>query len=155
MQLPVSALIAWFTVIWFSLIHKRLSILDFVFLYCTVLVITTTTHTVFDVDLQLVTIPRNPVASFATIISRMITIPLLIMIAVNALYVSESRMSRWGGVLLCWVALSGFDWLLNQLHVITYHRWSVWQASLVYVLFIASVYFLMRWFKRGDGRIST
>lgn len=149
MQVPICSLIAWLTIALFSFIPKKLTIIQFVFLYCVTLILTTTAYTIFDANLQIVTIPRNTTSSVSTIISRLITVPLLIMAIINALQTKRFTLSRIMALVL-WMVLSGFDWLLNQIHVIAYHDWNVCYASMNYLAFIAIAWSFMRWFKKFD-----
>lgn len=155
MQLPICALFAWLTIVIFSLMPKRLSILDFVFLYCFSLILTTMTFTLFDINLQTVTISRTPMISFSTIITRIVTIPVLIMMAVDALQFSVGRKPRWLMAIAIWFGLTVFDWVLSLLKVITYHHSFVWHARttvIMYFGFIVIAWGLTWWYRRFDGK---
>ncbi|MFB5189030.1 hypothetical protein [Alicyclobacillus fastidiosus] len=155
MQLPECALFAWFTIIAFSLVPKNLSVLDFVFLYCIVLILTTTTFTTFDIDVHVVTIRKTVTISIATIICRIITIPLLIMMAVDALHFSALRKRKWLIAIGIWMILVGFDWLLAFLKVITYRHLFIWHAvstCITYFGFIAIAWCLTWWYRRFDRK---
>lgn len=154
MQLPIFVLIAWLTVSVFALIPKKLDTVDFLFLYFISFILTTSAFTLFDVNLHIVTISRTAAGSAATIVSRMITIPILIMAAVNALQPGGHRWSR-GFAIICWLTLAGLDWLLNRYHVIQFHNWNTWHASISYLTFIAIAWFLMWCFTGFDERTVT
>lgn len=139
MQLFICVLFVWFVIIVFTLIPKRLSPLDFICLYCVTVLFTTTVFTLFDLDFRTVTIPRTPIPAFATIITRIVTIPLFIMIAVDALQTSSRYKVRWflaGGT---WLFCVVFDWFLYALKVIIYHKTFLWHAistCITYLVFI-------------------
>lgn len=150
-QLPICALFAWYAIILFALMPKRLSVLDLVFLYCVTVILTTATFTTFDVDLQFVTIPRSATSSFSTFMCRIVTIPALILMAVNALQPAGGKRPRWDLAVAIWIGLVLFDWTLNFLGVITYRRAFAGHAlgaSITYFAFIAIIWCLSRWFAR-------
>ncbi|GEO25899.1 hypothetical protein AAC03nite_16840 [Alicyclobacillus acidoterrestris] len=149
-QLPLSALFAWSSVILFSLLPKRLSVLDFAFLYCVILILTTATFTVFDVNLHYVTIQRTPMIAFSTIIVRIVTIPVLIMIAVDALQRSEGKKPRWFFATCLWIGLAAFDWILDFFNIITYHHSFVMHLGstlVMYFGFISVSWYLVWWYR--------
>jgi hypothetical protein len=155
MQLPICALFAWLAILIFSLMPKRLSILDLVFLYFIILIFSTMTFTILDINLNVVTIRRTPIISFSTIITRIVTIPVLIMVAVDALQFSGGRKPRWLMAIAIWFSLNVFDWVLDLLKVITYHRSFVWHALrtvIMYLGFIVIAWGLTWWYKRFDGK---
>ncbi|WP_067621475.1 hypothetical protein [Alicyclobacillus acidiphilus] len=155
MQLALSALFAWLAIILFSIVPKRLSILDLVFLYCVIFILTTASYTIFDVNLRVVTISRAPSISFATILTRLVTIPVLIMMAVDALQPSEGRQPNWLTAIAIWLVLTVFDWVLDLLKIITYRNSFVWHAlttSIVYLGFIVISWGLTRWYRSSDRK---
>lgn len=155
MQLPVCTIIAWLTIILFALMPKRLSTIDFVFLYCVVLSLSATSYTFFELNLHSVTVPRTGGTFVTAAICRLITIPLLIMMSVDALQTSAGRRPQWLTSIAIWFALTMFDWGLSRFNVITYHHsfgWHLIGTSITYLGFIAIPWGLTWWYKRFDVR---
>jgi hypothetical protein len=152
MQLPVCALLSWLTIILFAKIPKKLSILDIVFLYCVIIIISEPTYTFFELNMHSVTVPRVGTSVISVGICRLITIPLFIIMAVNAL-LSFGKMSKWGLSIIIWFGLVIFDFILNRFHIIEFHYPLEWQlvSSLITNLgFIIIGWGLMKWYKRHD-----
>jgi hypothetical protein len=155
MQLLICSLFAWLSLILFAFVPKRLRLFDFIFMYSVILVTTTTVYTVFDVDFHIVTIERTPMISFATIITRIITIPLMLMMAVNFLPVSGPWKPRWLLAIFIWLGMTMFDWGLDFLKVITYQKPFIWHARstlVTYLGFIAVAWGLTWLYTRLDQR---
>ncbi len=153
MQLPICALFAWFTIALFCLIPKRLAVFDLVFMYMVTLIMTTIVFTLFDLTMHTVIIPRTVTTSFAVIMCRLVTIPLLIMMAVNALLSVVHKKARFAAAIVIWLAVVVFDWMLNLLHVIVYQKslmWHVVSTLCVYFAFITVTYWLTRIYMRMD-----
>lgn len=139
MQLPICAFFAWLAITIFSLLHKRLSTLHFVFLYFVILIISLTTFTIFDINVHTVTISKTPTISFSTLICRIVTIPVLVIVAVNALQFTEERKPQWITAIATWLGLTMFDWALYFLKVITYHHSFWWHARGTFVTYFGFI----------------
>lgn len=156
MQLPICALVTWLSIILFTLTPKRLSAWDCFFLYCVVLSITATSYTFFELNWHSVTIPRNGTSMTAAAISRLIAVPVLIMIAVNALQTHQGRKPMWHVSSIIWICLSLFDWALSRYNVISYNYSLAWHAvstPLTYLGFIAVAWTIMWGYQRLDRGI--
>lgn len=153
MQLVVSVFVAWVTIILFANTPKRLSILDVVFLYCIVLSLTTTSYTILDLNFHYISIPKIGTALFSATVYRVITVPLLILLALNALQTPDGRKPQWGMPIVIWVALTLFDWTLNRFKIIAYHHSFVRPAiGIGYLGLFVILWGLTSWYKRFDHR---
>lgn len=154
MQMPVCAFIAWLSIIVFFLVPKKIPNLDFVFLFCVVLSLTATSYTFFELNWHNVTVPRIGTSMVAAAVSRLITIPVWIMIAVNYLLTPTSKRMRWLVPAAIWIGVTVFDWSLGNVHVLTYHRsfsWNPISQSLTYLSFIVIPAVFTWIFRRFDG----
>lgn len=155
MTMPVCAFIGWLAIILFVLMPKRLSILDFSFMYCVLLSLTATSYTFFELNWHSVTVPRIGSTMVAAATCRLIVVPIFLMIAVNALQTSEGRKPLWLISIAIWIGLSMFDWGLSRFQIITYHRSFVWHlvgTLITYLGFIVIPWGLTWWYKRSDLR---
>jgi hypothetical protein len=153
MQLLVCACIAWVTIILFAIIPKRLSILDFVFLYCIVLSLTSTSFTILELNYHIIKIPSLGTDLWAVTVFHVITAPLLILMAMNALQPSEERKPQWIMVFAIWIELTTHDWALYRFKVIHYHLSYSWPLiGLAYLGLIIITWGLILWYKRFDHK---
>ncbi|WP_169787918.1 hypothetical protein [Alicyclobacillus ferrooxydans] len=130
-------------------------LLDFIFVYSVILVMSTIVFTVFDINIHVVTIPRTAKISLATIITRVITIPLVLMMAVNFLQPSGARKPRWLLTILIWLGITVFDWALDFLKIITYQKpfmWHVQSTLVTYFGFIAIAWGCTWFYTRLDKK---
>lgn len=149
MQLLICVCIAWMTIILFAFLPKRLSILDFVFLYGVVLSLTSTLFTVLGQNLHILKIPTSRTDLLAVTVFRGVTIPLFILMSINAL----QRKPQWIMLFFYWLLLTTHDWALFRFKVMHYHLLYPWPIiGLVYLGLILVVWALMWWYKRFDDR---
>lgn len=148
-QLLICACIAWVTIILFAIIPKRLSILDFIFLYCIVLCLTSTSLTILVLNLHVIKIPMPTIDLWAVTVFRMITVPLLILMLMNAL----QGTLRWFISFSILMVLTTHDWVLYRFKVIHYRLLYPWTLIvLAYLGLILIAWVLMCWYKRFDHR---
>ncbi|WP_123042959.1 hypothetical protein [Cohnella candidum] len=153
MPLVVCVFIAWLTIILFAITPKRLSILDVVFLYGIVLSLTATSYTILDLNFHYISIPKNGTALLAATVYRVITVPLFILLALNALQTPDGRKPQWGIPIVIWVGLTLFDWALNRFKIISYHYSFVWPViGIGYLGLFVILWGLTSWYKRFDQR---
>jgi hypothetical protein len=148
MQLLVCVCFAWVTILLFAITPKRLSILDFVFLYCIVLSLTSTSFTILELNFHVLNIPSGSNLLAATVF-RVITVPLLILMFMNAIH----RKPQWLVSFSIWIALISHDWALHRFKVINYHLLNIWVfLGLAYMGLIIIVWVLMLWYKKMDHK---
>ena len=151
MQLLISSCIAWITIILFSIIPKKLSILDFVFLYCVLLCLTSTSFTMFELNFNIITFPMLGLNLWAVTIYRLVTSPLLILMIFNALQPSEERKTNWTLSIAIWIGLTTYDWTLDHFKMIKYQTLYVWTSiGIAYLCLILITWGLLKWYKRFD-----
>lgn len=120
MQLLICVCIAWITIILFSLMPKRLFIVDHVFLYCILLILTSTMYTILELNFHMIKKPMSGTDLWAATVFRVITLPILILIAMNALHKLDRSLTRWIIPLAIWIGLTMHDWILYRFNVIQY-----------------------------------
>ncbi|MGG1397288.1 hypothetical protein ABE288_05580 [Bacillus salipaludis] len=153
MQLLICTCIAWFTIILFAIVPKRVSILDFVFLYCIVISLTSTSFTILELNLQIIKIPIPNIDLWAVTVFRMITTPLLILTSINALQPSVKRKRRWIMSFVILIALTTHDWSLSHFNVIHYRILYPYPfIGLAYLALILISWGLMWWYKKFDHK---
>jgi hypothetical protein len=152
MQLLICSCIAWVTIISFSIMPKRLSILDFVFLYCIVLSLTSTSYTLLELNFKIIKIPMPSLDLWTVTVFRVITAPLLILMAMNMQH-TEERKPLWMLSLVIWMLLTAHDWALYRFKVIRYHLLNALPLiGLAYFGLMLVIWALMWWYKRFDHR---
>jgi len=146
MALDLVIFIAWIVIVVFAIAPKRIALVDIVFLYFITVILITSTFTFLDVNLHAVTVSRSVGKSFAAIISRMIPIPLLLIISVNALRSSLQVKYKWWIGCAVLLVLTAYDWLLKWSDVIMYRNWNVLYVFVMYSLFMAVINLIAWWF---------
>ena len=153
MQLLSCACIAWVIIMVFAIIPKKLSTLDIVFLYCIVLILTSTSLTILELNFKVIKIPIPNTDLWAVTVFRMITTPLLILMSINALQPSKERKTRWILSFFILIVLTTHDWALYHFKVIQYHLLHAYPLiGLAYLGLNLIAWGLMWWYKRFDHR---
>lgn len=153
MQLLICVCIAWLTISLFAIIPKKLFILDFVFLYGILLSITSTTFTILELNFHIIKEPMSGTNLWAVTVFRVITVPLLILISMNALYTLEERISVWIIFLVIWVVLTTHDWALYRFKVIGYNlSYTFILLGIAYLSLIFITWGFTWWYKRFDHK---
>lgn len=155
MQLPICAAIAFLVIIMFALIPKRMTTLDLIFAYFVTVTFNSSSYTFIELNLHSVTAPQKATLLASAEISRIITIPLLIVMAVNSLQVERGKPPQWSVSVLIWCGLVVFDFLLSYFKILTYHNSYTWHAvatPITYLAFITVSWGLTWWYKRYDAK---
>ncbi|TLS53843.1 hypothetical protein FE782_00330 [Paenibacillus antri] len=154
MSLAVLSLMAWFVMIVFAFIPKRLTLTELVFLYFVIVVLTISLFTTLDVNLNWAPLTRKIDGAFAMYICRFIVIPFLVLMAVCALL--SHLKAKWRVALsaIIVMVLCGADQVYLLLGLMEFARWNVGYSLLMYGLFVLSVWWIARWFIGLDKEVS-
>lgn len=146
MSLAIQALLAWFVLIVFAIVPKRVTLTEIVFLYFVIVIFTITLFTILDVNLQWVPLTREVEGSFAMYISRLIVIPFLILLSVIVIISHLKAKWRWvlSATILLFLCLEDRIYLWAGL--ITFRRWNEFYSALMYGAFMVLVCWVARWF---------
>ena len=146
MSIAVLAMFAWLVMIVFAIVPKGLTLTEMVFLYFIIGILTITQFTILDVNLHWVPVTRSVEGSFAIYICRFIVIPFQILLSVCIL---NSHMKvKWRRVLSATIVISLClgDRIYLWTGLITFQRWNQLYSALMYVVSIALVWLIARWF---------
>ncbi|MEH7106997.1 hypothetical protein [Bacillus sp. JJ1764] len=150
MSIALLALIGWFVLIVFAIVPKGLTLIDMVFLYFLIEIVTITIFTILDVNLQWVPLTRSVEGSFAMYICRMIVIPFQILLSVCVLHSGLRAKWRWIVSLAIVLFLCMADRVYLWAGLITYRRWNEIYSALMYMVFIVLIWWIARWFRGLD-----
>ncbi|TLS53891.1 hypothetical protein FE782_00605 [Paenibacillus antri] len=146
MSLAVLALMAWFVLLVFGMVPKGLSLLDLVFLYFVIVIMTIAVFTTLDANLHWVPLTRSVEGALAMYICRFFFIPPLVLLAVCVLL---SRLkTQWRIALSATIVfiLSGADWVYLRLELMEYERWNAVISILMYGVFVILIWRIARWY---------
>ncbi|WP_102272076.1 hypothetical protein [Cytobacillus massiliigabonensis] len=156
MPLAILALLAWFVLIVFAIIPKKLSLTEMIFLYFIIGIITITIFTILDVNLQWVPLTRSVEGSFAMYICRFIIIPLQILMSVCTLLNSQLKIKwRWGLSALILLLLCLENRIYLEAGLITYQKWNEFYSAMMYGVFMVITWWIARWFlglEKGEAK---
>jgi hypothetical protein len=122
--LAICVLITWFVIIILSLIPKKFSELDMVFLYFVNTIFELSIFTVLHVNLKWIVVNHSVEKSIADLVFRLIMIPLVFIITSNILLYSW-KFLKWIIVIAMILSFILMQGLLERLGVITTHHWNV------------------------------
>lgn len=154
MSLAGLALMAWIVMIVFSMIPKGLTLMELLFLYFVIVILTITLFTTLDINLHWVPITRKIEGSFAMYICRFFIIPLLVLMAVCALLSRLKAMWRGAIALVIVLILCAADWVYLRLDLMKFARWNVLYSVLMYAAFVVFIWWIARWYIDLDKEVS-
>lgn len=146
MSIAVLAMFAWLVMIVFAIVPKGLTLTEMVFLYFIIGILTITQFTILDVNLHWVPVTRSVEGSFAIYICRFIVIPFQILLSVCILNSHMKAKWRWVLSTTIIISLCLGDRIYLWTGLITFQRWNQLYSALMYVVSIALVWLIARWF---------
>ncbi|UOF90219.1 hypothetical protein LSG31_20545 [Fodinisporobacter ferrooxydans] len=151
MALAISVFITWLVIIILSLIPKKLSELDMVFLYFVNTIFELSIFTIVHLNLRWIDVSDSVEKSFADLVLRIIMNPLLIIISSNVLLYSW-KIAKWvivGGMILSFIFLQKlFEWL----GIVTLHHWNIFYTLVMFACYVAFSRFMAWWIVRADPK---
>lgn len=150
MSVGVCALITWIVLIIFTVMPKKLSELDMIFLYFVNTIFELSVFTIVHINLKWLTVSHGVEESFADLILRLIMIPVVFVIATNILLYSW-KFLKWMiliGIIIFFIMLS---FLLEKLGVIILNHWNIFYTIIMFSSY-AVFSRLMAWFIVNAGR---
>ncbi|HJV31395.1 MAG TPA: hypothetical protein VJ558_04310 [Bacillales bacterium] len=154
MTFAICVLMTWFVIIVFSLIPKKLTVLDMIFVYFVNTIFELSVFTILHINLKWLEVSHDVEKSLADLVLRIIMIPLVFVITANLLMYSRNFL-KWTIVTVIIFSFLLIEALIHKLGILTTHHWN---AVYTLVLFSSYTIFssLMAWFisnvdKRGVG----
>lgn len=144
MSLAICVLITWLVIIILSLIPKKLSEIEMVFVYFTNTIFELSIFTILHINLKWIQISRIPEKSIADLVFRLVMIPLVFVITANILLYSW-KFLKWIIVLAIILSFFVINFLIVKLGILTPHHWNYLYTFLLfssYTVFSS----LMAWF---------
>ncbi|TVY11973.1 hypothetical protein [Paenibacillus cremeus] len=150
MSLAICVFITCCTLITLTLIPKKLSELDMVFVYFSSTIFELSIFTIFHVNLNWIAVNPSVETSFADLVLRLIHIPLLLLISTNILLYNW-KVLKWlivAGMLLICLPMQV---LLERLQIISTPHWNVFHTLVTFAGYMAFSRW-MAWWIRYVGR---
>ncbi|MDP4083680.1 MAG: hypothetical protein Q8934_03595 [Bacillota bacterium] len=149
MTFSICMLITWIVIIILSLIPKRLSEIDMVFLFFVNTIFELSIFTIFHVNLKWLNISQEVEKSLADLMFRLIMVPLFFIISTNILLYSW-KFLKWIIILAMLVCFILMKDLLKSLGILTTHHWNMMYSILMFCSYLIFSR-LMAWFITKAG----
>jgi hypothetical protein len=133
--LAICVLITWIVVIILSLIPKKLTQLEMVYLFFVNTIFELSLFTLLHVNLRWITVNLSVEKSFADLTMRLFMIPLALIISTNILLYSW-KFLKWVIVLGIIFFFNSIGDLLEWLGVLKFHSWNRMDNSLLFIIYI-------------------
>ena len=140
---------AWLAAFIVYAMNKKLSVLENTFVYLVVLTVGINIAWIIAEELKLTSITKDAVLYAGFILYRSILIPLIYVIAMNAIFRARSVAARFlygGGTLILLLALDG---VMLAYEMIDYLKWSYWQEVVEIALLLTVTYLLLRLYRKA------
>lgn len=134
MSLAICVFITWLAFIILSLIPKKLSVQDMVFLYFVNTIFELSIFTILHINLQWLVVSRSVEHSFADLTFRLFMIPIVFVITANILLYSW-KIWKWviaGSIIFGFLVI---HILVNKLGILTTHHWNWLYTMSLYTIY--------------------
>lgn len=151
MSLAICTFITWLVIIVLSLISKKLSEIEMVFVYFVNTIFEIIIFAILNTNLNWIEVNHNVEKAFADLVLRFFMVPLVFVITANILMYSWKYL-KWIIVFIIILSFLLMQVLLSKLGILCTHNWNA-----IYTLVLFSIYALfsslMAWFIRNvDGK---
>ncbi|MDP4107937.1 MAG: hypothetical protein Q8935_23690 [Bacillota bacterium] len=151
MSLAICTFITWLVIIVLSLISKKLSEIEMVFVYFVNTIFEIIIFAILNTNLNWIEVNHNVEKAFADLVLRFFMVPLVFVITANILMYSWKYL-KWIIIFTIILSFLLMQALLSKLGILCTHNWNV-----IYTLVLFSIFALfsslMAWFIRNvDGK---
>ncbi|WP_274361752.1 hypothetical protein [Paenibacillus thermotolerans] len=142
-------LAAWLAVFGFYSMRKSLTIIENAFIFLTVLILSINFSWIVIEELHRVEESRRGIDYTALLISRSILIPMLLVIALNAIYLAKKNGGAWLAALAAVVLIAGVNVLGLLLGIMKYVRWNLLYDIVYAAAMLGAAYGLHKLYRRS------
>lgn len=151
MSLGISVLLSWSVIIILTLIPKKLSELEMVFLYFTNIIFELSIFTIFHLNLQYIQVSNDIEKSFSDLVLRIIMIPTVLLISSNVLLYSWKYL-KWIIVAMMVLSFILIQKLIEWLGIITTTNLNAGYTVIMFSTYVAFSRVMVWWIKRADPK---
>lgn len=151
MSLGISVLLSWSVIIILTLIPKKLSELEMVFLYFTNIIFELSIFTIFHLNLQYIQVSNDIEKSFSDLVLRIIMIPTVLLISSNVLLYSWKYL-KWIIVAMMVLSFILIQKLIEWLGIITTTNLNAGYTVIMFSTYEAFSRVMVWWIKRADPK---
>gem|GEM_PF-7117223 len=144
-------LFTWAVIVILSLIPKKLSELESVFLYFSNLIFEISVFTILHLNLQIIQVSNETEKSFADLVLRIIMIPTVMMIASNVMLYAW-RYLKWILVALMILSFLGVQKLIEGLGILTTTNWHAGYTVIMFSAYAAFSRAAVWWIQRAGRK---
>lgn len=127
MSIIIGTVVSWIAVTVFSLIPKKLTPFEIIFLFCIDTIYELSLFSILHVNLKFIVVEQGVSNGIADLMYRLIALPLLLVVTSNILLYSNNSI-KWSGVTLIGFFIVIAQQIMVETKMITYHHWNVTYA---------------------------
>jgi hypothetical protein len=139
---------AWIAVFVFYAMEKRLSILENVFVFLVALTLNINSSWIVAEELKLMELTKNGLLYSGFLLFRSVVIPLIFVIAMNAMLQAKRMPAAIVAGVCAAAALVALNGAALLSDIVRYEKWNLGYDAIAYVLLLAIVYALLRLYRR-------
>lgn len=140
---------AWLAVFIFYCMHERLSILENAFAFLVVLTLGINASWIVAEELKLVELTKDGLLYAGFIVYRTVVMPLVFVIALNAIVRAERAAVALFAAAASVAALVALNAAALHYDIVRYEKWNLGYDAIAHVLMLAVVYALLRLYRRA------
>jgi hypothetical protein len=124
MSIIIGTVVTWIAVTVFSLIPKKLTPFEIIFVFCIDTIFELSMFSILHVNLKFIKVEPGVSNGIADLMLRLIELPLLLVTSSNILLYSN-KMVKWCGVAVIVLFTLIVQQILVQIKMISFHHWNV------------------------------
>ncbi|MFC5448605.1 hypothetical protein [Paenibacillus aestuarii] len=151
MSLAICILLTWVVIIILSLIPKKLSELEMIFLYFCNIIFEISVFTILHLNLQIIQVSNETEKSFADLVLRIIMIPTVMMISSNVLLYAWGYL-KWILAAMMILSFIGVQKLIEALGILSTTNWNVGYTVIMFSIYVAFSRLAVWWIQRAGRK---
>ncbi|TLS49277.1 hypothetical protein FE782_25820 [Paenibacillus antri] len=148
MGLVVMFIASWLAIFIFYSFQERLTILENAFVFLVSLTLVINASWIIAEELKLVELTKDGVAYTGFILNRSVGVPMIFVIAMNAVFRAKRVWTALASVAVVLAALVGLNGLGVYFEIAKYEKWNLGYDAISYAALLAIVYGLLRLYRK-------
>jgi hypothetical protein len=124
MPIIIGTVVTWIALIVFSLIPKKLTPFEMIFLFCVDTIFELSIFSILHINLKFIVVEPGVSNGIADLMFRLIELPLLIVVTSNLLLYSNKKI-KWCGVVLIVLFTLIVQQILVQINTLSFYHWNI------------------------------
>ncbi|WP_010531410.1 hypothetical protein [Lentibacillus jeotgali] len=152
MAFPIFFFLTWLVGSIFAVMRKKLSLVENTFVFLIILIVSINFSWIIADELKLITVTKQTLPHTAYLINRSVIIPVLILIQLNISMARDSFGWKTMMVLFSVLLLTGVNYLMTALNMVTYTNWNLGFDAIYFLLLNLAAFLAYRIMEKASEK---